>query len=229
MHVPEEEKYLNTKAELQAMLVGLFGGRAAEEIVFDSVTTGASNDIEKATKIARAMVTQYGMSSKFGLMGLETVESQYLSGYTSMNCADATAAAVDEEVMRILKESYDEALRLLRENREVMDQLAEFLIEKETITGKEFMQIFRRIKGIPEPEEPQDQASKRMLETERAMSHEEASHAEASETDADAVEDKEQQSEENFKTVLEQQKLRELKDAENAPPKGRFSNMDLND
>ena len=229
MHVPEEEKYLNTKAELQAMLVGLFGGRAAEEIVFDSVTTGASNDIEKATKIARAMVTQYGMSSKFGLMGLETVESQYLNGYTSMNCADATAAAVDEEVMRILKESYDEALRLLRENREVMDQLAEFLIEKETITGKEFMQIFRRIKGIPEPEEPQDQASKRMLETERAMSHEEASKTEASEADADAGEDKEQQSEENFKTVLEQQTLRTLKDAENAPPKGRFSNIDLNE
>ena len=234
MHVPEEEKYLNTKAELQAMLVGLFGGRAAEEIVFDSVTTGASNDIEKATKIARAMVTQYGMSSKFGLMGLETVESQYLNGYTSMNCADATAAAVDEEVMRILKESYDEALRLLRENREVMDQLAEFLIEKETITGKEFMQIFRRIKGIPEPEEPQDQASKRMLETERAMSHEEASgseanESEASEADADAGEGGEKQSEENFKTVLEQQTLRTLKDAENAPPKGRFSNIDLNE
>ena len=229
MHVPEEEKYLNTKAELQAMLVGLFGGRAAEEIVFDSVTTGASNDIEKATKIARAMVTQYGMSSKFGLMGLETVESQYLSGYTSMNCADATAAAVDEEVMRILKESYDEALRLLRENREVMDQLAEFLIEKETITGKEFMQIYRRIKGIPEPEEPQDQASKRMLETERAMSHEEASKAEDAKVDADSKEDKQQESEENFKTVLEQQTLRELKDAENTPPKGRFSNLDLKD
>ena len=229
MHVPEEEKYLNTKAELQAMLVGLFGGRAAEEIVFDSVTTGASNDIEKATKIARAMVTQYGMSSKFGLMGLETVESQYLSGYTSMNCADATAAAVDEEVMRILKESYDEALRLLRENREVMDRLAEFLIEKETITGKEFMQIFRRIKGIPEPEEPQDQASKRMIETERAMSHEEASKTEEAKGDADSQKDKQQESKENFKTVLEQQTLRELKDAENAPPKGRFSNLDLKD
>ena len=222
MHVPEEEKYLNTKAELQAMLVGLFGGRAAEEIVFDSVTTGASNDIEKATKIARAMVTQYGMSSKFGLMGLETVESQYLSGYTSMNCADATAAAVDEEVMRILKESYDEALRLLRENREVMDRLAEFLIEKETITGKEFMQIFRKIKGIPEPEEPQDQASKRMLETERAMNHEESSESEESA-------DKSQHSEENFKTVLEQQTLRELKDAEDTTKKGRFSNIDLKD
>ena len=224
MHVPEEEKYLNTKAELQAMLVGLFGGRAAEEIVFESVTTGASNDIEKATKIARAMVTQYGMSDKFGLMGLETVESQYLSGYTSMNCADATAASVDDEVMRILKESYDEALRLLRENRDVMDQLAEFLIEKETITGKEFMKIYREIKGIPEPEEPQDQASKRMLETERAMSHEEASKSEN-----ESEENQAKKSEDNFKTVLEQQTLRELKDAENAPPKGRFSNVDLND
>ena len=224
MHVPEEEKYLNTKAELKDMLVGLFGGRAAEEIVFDSVTTGASNDIEKATKIARAMVTQYGMSDKFGLMGLETVESQYLSGTTTMNCADATAAAVDAEVMKILKESYDEALRLLRENRETMDKLAEFLIEKETITGKEFMKIYREIKGIPEPEEPQDQASKRMLETERAMHHEEASEDAESEQVSDA-----EKAAEDFKTVLEQQTLRELKDAENAPPKGRFSNADLKD
>ena len=234
MHVPEEEKYLNTKAELQAMLVGLFGGRAAEEIVFESVTTGASNDIERATKIARAMVTQYGMSDKFGLMGLETVESQYLSGYTSMNCADATAASVDDEVMRILKESYEEALRLLRENRDVMDQLAEFLIEKETITGKEFMKIYREIKGIPEPEEPQDQASKRMLETERAMNHEESSETEVKAEEDKGAEDKASEekakkSEENFKTVLEQQTLRELKDAENAPQKGRFSNVDLND
>ena len=221
MHVPEEEKYLNTKAELQAMLVGLFGGRAAEEIVFDSVTTGASNDIEKATKIARAMVTQYGMSSKFGLMGLETVESQYLSGYTSMNCADQTAAAVDEEVMRILKESYDEALRLLRENREVMDQLAEFLIEKETITGKEFMQIFRKIKGIPEPEESQDQVDKLMQETERAMSHKD--EPEKSEKEP------EKKPEDDFKTVLEQQTLRDLKEAENTSQKGRFSNADLSE
>ncbi len=229
MHVPEEEKYLNSKAELKAMLVGLFGGRAAEEIVFDSVTTGASNDIEKATKIARAMVTQYGMSEKFGLMGLETVESQYLSGHTSMNCADATAAAVDAEVMKILKESYDEALRLLRENRETMDKLAEFLIEKETITGKEFMKIYREIKGIPEPEEPQDQATKRMVETERAMHHEEAPEKAEQPKQEESKEQQEKQSEENFKTVLEQQALREIKDAENAPPKGRFSNADLQD
>ena len=244
MHVPEEEKYLNTKAELQAMLVGLFGGRAAEEIVFNSVTTGASNDIEKATKIARSMVTQYGMSDKFGLMGLESVESQYLSGQTVMNCADATAAAVDEEVMRILKESYEEALRLLRENREVMDKLAEFLIEKETITGKEFMKIFREIKGIPEPEEPEDAASKRMLETERAMHHDEQAAADQAVTEggqSDGTEAdrspeavgknslEEQASKEDFKTVLEQQTLRGIKDAEDTSSKGRFSNADLKD
>lgn len=160
MHVPEEEKYLNTQAELQGMIVGLLGGRAAEEIVFDTVTTGASNDIEKATSIARSMVTQYGMSKKFGLIGLESVESRYLDGRTVMNCADVTAADVDAEVMKILKDSYKEAKRLLKENRKVMDKLAEFLIQKETITGKEFMKIYREIKGIPEPEEKKDESGK---------------------------------------------------------------------
>lgn len=153
MHVPEEEKYLNTEAELRDMLVGLVAGRAAEEIVFDTVTTGAANDIEKATSIAKAMITQYGMSRKFGLMGLATVESQYLEGRATLNCSDKTAAEIDMEVVELLKESYDTALRLLRENRELMDKLAEFLIEKETITGKQFMEIFRRKKGIAEPEE----------------------------------------------------------------------------
>lgn len=153
MHVPEEEKYLNNKKELEAMLVGFLAGRAAEEIVFDTVTTGAANDIEQATRLARAMVTQYGMSEKFGLMGLATQQDQYLTGRTVMNCGEATAAAVDDEVMEILKRSYEEAKRLLSENREIMDRIAEFLIEKETITGKEFMQIFRKCKGIPEPEE----------------------------------------------------------------------------
>lgn len=152
MHVPEEEKYLNSEAELKDMLVGLLAGRAAEELVFDSVTTGASNDIEKATSIARSMVTQYGMSKKFGLIGLETVESRYLDGRVVMNCADETAAAVDEEVMKILKESYDEAMNLLKDNREIMDKLAEYLIQKETITGKEFMEIYCKEKGIPVPE-----------------------------------------------------------------------------
>ena len=156
MHVPEEEKYLNTQAELHDMLVGLLGGRAAEELVFDTVTTGAANDIEKATNIARSMVTQYGMSKKFGLMRLESVESRYLDGRTVMNCADVTAADVDAEVMKILKEGYKEAKRLLKDNRKVMDELADFLIQKETITGKEFMKIFRKIKGIPEPKEEKE-------------------------------------------------------------------------
>ena len=149
MQTPEEEKFLNTKKELQAMLVGMLAGRAAEEIVFDTVTTGAANDIEQATHLARAMVTQYGMSEKFGLMGLATQQDQYLTGRTVMNCGEATAAAVDDEVMEILKRSYEEAKRLLSENREIMDQIAEFLIEKETITGKEFMIIFRAVeKGM---------------------------------------------------------------------------------
>ena len=147
MQVPEEEKYLNTKKEIHAMLVGYLAGRAAEELVFDTVTTGAANDIEQATRVARAMVTQYGMSEKFGLIGLETQENQDLNGRTVMNCSDATEAEVDNEVMRILKEAYEEAKRLLSENREAMDRIAEFLIERETITGKEFMQIFRQVTG----------------------------------------------------------------------------------
>ncbi len=153
MQVPEEEKFLMTKNELIAHLVTYMGGRAAEEIVFDSVTTGASNDIEQATKIARAMVTQYGMSDKFGLMGLVTIENQYLDGRASLNCGEETAAQIDQEVMRILKESYDEAVRLLQENRSILDKISEYLYENETITGKEFMKIFRELKGIPEPEE----------------------------------------------------------------------------
>ena len=149
MQVPEEEKYLNTEAELRDMLVGLVGGRAAEEVVFDTVTTGAANDIEKATAIARNMITRYGMSKRFGLVGLATVESQYLEGRTALNCSDETAAAIDEEVVAMIKESYDQALQMLRENRDLMDKLAAFLIERETITGKEFMIIFRAVeKGM---------------------------------------------------------------------------------
>ncbi len=161
MHVPEEEKYLNTEAELRDMLVGLVGGRAAEEVVFETVTTGAANDIEKATEIARSMVTRYGMSKKFGLVGLATVESQYLDGRAALNCSDETAAEIDAEVVAIIKESYDKALAMLRENRELMDKLAAFLIEKETITGKEFMEIFRKEKGLPEPEEKKDGEDKK--------------------------------------------------------------------
>ena len=156
MNVPEEEKYLSTKKELEARLVELMGGRAAEEIVFETVTTGAANDIQQATNLARAMVTQYGMSEKFGLMGLESQENQYLTGRTVLNCGDATAADIDQEVMKILKIAYDEAKRLLRDDREAMDKIAAFLIEKETITGKEFMKIFREVKGLPEPEEKKE-------------------------------------------------------------------------
>ena len=151
MQVPEEEKYLNTKSELEAMLVGLLGGRAAEEIVFGNVTTGAANDIEKATKLARAMITQYGMSEKFGLMGLASAENQYLDGRTVLNCGDKTATEIDHEVMKLLKESYEKAKAMLSENRDVLDQIADYLIKRETITGKEFMQIFREVKGLPDP------------------------------------------------------------------------------
>jgi cell division protease FtsH len=153
MQVPEEEKFLMSKDEILTRIVTLYGGRAAEQLIFDSITTGASNDIEKATSLARAMVTQYGMSDKFGLMGLESVENRYLDGRPVLNCGDATAAEIDHEVMNILKECYKKAEELLDGNRDVLDKIADFLIEKETITGKEFMKIFREVKGIPEPEE----------------------------------------------------------------------------
>ena len=153
MQVPEEEKYLNTKKELEAMLVGYLGGRAAEEIVFDTVTTGAANDIEQATKVARAMITQYGMSRKFGLMGLATQENQYLSGRAVLNCGDDTATEIDHEVMELLHYSYEEAKRLLNEHREALDKIADYLIRRETITGKEFMKIFRAVEcGVEIPE-----------------------------------------------------------------------------
>ena len=152
MQVPEEEKYLMSKKEMLNELVTLFGGRAAEEVKFNSVTTGASNDIERATSVARAMITRYGMSETFGLMGLETVQNQYLDGRTVMNCSDQTAAKVDEEVMKVLHHAYDTALGLLRDNMEALDEISHFLIEKETITGKEFMEIFNRIQNGEEPE-----------------------------------------------------------------------------
>ena len=157
MQVPEEEKYLNTQKELEAMLVGYLGGRAAEEIVFDTVTTGAANDIEQATKVARAMITQYGMSQKFGLMGLATQENQYLSGRAVLNCGDDTETEIDHEVMQLLHYSYEEAKRLLNEHREALDKIAGYLISRETITGKEFMKIFRAVeKGLEIPENLDD-------------------------------------------------------------------------
>ena len=153
MQVPEEEKYLNTQKELEAMLVGYLGGRAAEELVFDTITTGAANDIEQATKVARAMITQYGMSQKFGLMGLATQENQYLSGRAVLNCGDDTATEIDHEVMQLLHYSYEEAKRLLSEHREALDKIAAYLIRRETITGKEFMKIFRAVeRGIEIPD-----------------------------------------------------------------------------
>ena len=148
MQTPEEEKFLNTKKELQAMLVGMLAGRAAEEIVFDTVTTGASNDIEKATNVARAMITQYGMSEKFGLIGLESIQNRYLDGRPVSNCGQETASEIDQEVMKMLKDAYEEAKRLLSQHRGSLDKIAAFLIEKETITGKEFMNIFHEVEGI---------------------------------------------------------------------------------
>ena len=181
MQVPEEEKYLNTQKELEVMLVGYLGGRAAEEIVFDTVTTGAANDIEQATKVARAMITQYGMSQKFGLMGLASQENQYLSGRAVLNCGDDTATEIDHEVMQLLHYSYEEAKRLLNEHREALDKIAGYLISRETITGKEFMKIFRAVeKGleIPEnledlPDEVQTTADKTAVENTEGLTAEE--------------------------------------------------------
>ena len=161
MQTPEEEKFLNTKKELQAMLVGMLAGRAAEEIVFDTVTTGAANDIEKATSIARAMITQYGMSEKFGLIGLESIQHRYLDGRPVANCGQETASEIDHEVMKMLKESYEEAKRLLGEHRKALDEIAAFLIEKEIITGKEFMDIFHQVEGIT-PEDGQGKMEERI-------------------------------------------------------------------
>ena len=203
MQVPEEEKYLNTEKEIRAMLVGFLGGRAAEEIVFDTVTTGASNDIEKATRIARAMVTQYGMSKKFGLMGLESQENQYLNGRTVLNCSDMTAAEIDKEVMHILKVSYEEAKRLLSENREALDKIAAFLIEKETITGKEFMKIFHEVKGIPDLEEKKQEGEDRIEMPEAAKTGDEVQPVKTAE-------------ETNAENSQNQQKLEE-KPADEAP------------
>lgn len=156
LQTPEEEKFLHTKEELMAKIVSYMAGRAAEELVFKSSTSGAANDIEMATRIARAMVTQYGMSEEFGMMGLETVENQYLEGRAMLNCGDKTAAAVDKVVKRIIKEAYAEAMKLLKKNKDILDKISEHLYEKETITGKEFMKIFRELKGLPEPEEEED-------------------------------------------------------------------------
>ena len=160
LHVPEEEKFLNTEVELRDRIVGYLGGRAAEEIVFNTVTTGAANDIEQATSIVRNMITQFGMSKKFGMIKLATVESKYLEGRDSLICSEATAAEIDREVMEVLKDSYEKAKQYLLENREVMDKIAVYLLEKESITGREFMEIFCAEKGIPVPESKSDRMRK---------------------------------------------------------------------
>lgn len=212
MQVPEEEKFLNTKAELHDMLVGYLGGRAAEEIVFDTVTTGAANDIEKATNIARNMITRFGMSDKFGLMGLATVESEYLGGGARLTCSDVTAADVDTEVMELLKECYADAKRMLAENRELMDKLAAHLIEKETITGKEFMKIYRAEKGIPEPEEKEEEERTEEKKAEIIESRNDAEEVNASDA-------KEEESAE-----LKQESEMPDKETSNDSRLGRFSN-----
>ena len=191
MQRPEEEKYLNKKDEMLADLVSFFGGRAAEEVKFNSVTTGASNDIERATAIARAMVTQYGMSEKFGLIGLESIQNRYLDGRAVMNCGEATAAEIDQEVMKMLKGAYAEAKRMLSEHRETMDQIAGFLIEKETITGKEFMKIYRRCEGIPEPEEKKEEnpVKEQTIEMPKKEADTEAAQQEEKETQKKAERD----------------------------------------
>ena len=157
MQLPKEEKFLQSKEELETDIVTFLGGRAAEDVVFNSITTGASNDIERATSILRSMITQYGMSDKFGMVGLESVENRYLDGRAVLNCADETAAKIDEEVAKRMKEYYDRAVNIIRENRDALDKIAEYLIEKETITGKEFIRMYREIKGLPEPEEKKEE------------------------------------------------------------------------
>ena len=146
MQLPKEEKFLQSKEELETDIVTFLGGRAAEDVVFNSVTTGASNDIERATAILRSMITQYGMSDKFGMVGLESIENRYLDGRAVLNCADETAARIDEEVARRMKEYYDRAVNIIKENRDALEKIAEYLIEKETITGKEFIKMYRDIK-----------------------------------------------------------------------------------
>mgnify|MGYP001109973843 CR=1 FL=1 len=191
MQTPEEEKFLNTKKELETMLVGMLAGRAAEEIVFDTVTTGASNDIEKATKVARAMITQYGMSEKFGLIGLESVQNRYLDGRPVSNCGQQTASEIDQEVMRMLKEAYEEAKRLLSEHRKSLDEIADFLIQKETITGKEFMEIFHKVEGI-DPEKAGEKAQERItmipVETPEEETSAEIENTEEMENESEATE-----------------------------------------
>ena len=178
LHVPEEEKYLMSKDELLARITMLYGGRAAEELFFDTVTTGASNDIEKATELGRAMITQYGMSEKFGLIGLESIQNRYLDGRAVMHCADVTAAEVDHEVMELLKSRYERAKELLSGNKDVMERIATYLIEKETISGKEFMELYYELRPEAKAEAERIKAEK---EAAKAAAEEATATAEATE------------------------------------------------
>ncbi len=218
MHVPEEEKYLQTEAELHDRLVSLLGGRAAEEIVFGNVTTGAANDIEQATNIVTNMITRFGMSKRFGLMGLATVESEYLGGGARLTCSDRTAADVDTEVMEMLKVCYEEAKELLSGNRELMDKLAAHLIEKETISGKEFMKIYRKEKGIPEPEETEAKDKTEDIEAKEVEAKNETESIEVKEAEAkDETEDIE------AKEVEAENEIKDDSNNQSQSPAGRFS------
>ena len=171
LQTPEEEKYLETKDELLAKITTYMAGRAAEVLVFNSVTSGAANDIENATKIARAMVTMYGMSDKFGMMCLATVQNQYLEGGAGLICGENTASQIDDEVLSIINSSYAEAMKLLDENREILDSISDYLYQKETITGKEFMKMFRDMKGLPDPDEEKDGENNKSRRPHRMMMH----------------------------------------------------------
>lgn len=178
LQTPEEEKYLETKDELLAKITTYMAGRAAEVLVFNSVTSGAANDIENATKIARAMVTMYGMSDKFGMMCLATVQNQYLEGGAGLICGENTASQIDDEVLSIINSSYAEAMKLLDENREILDSISDYLYEKETITGKEFMKMFRDMKGLPDPdEEKRDEENKEQENAQNNAQNDETSSA----------------------------------------------------
>ncbi len=238
MHVPEEEKYLQTKEELHDRLVSLLGGRAAEELIFGNVTTGAANDIEQATNIATNMITRFGMSDRFGLMGLATVESEYLGGGARLTCSDRTAADVDTEVMNLLKQCYDEAKEMLAGNRELMDKLAAHLIEKETISGKEFMKIYREEKGLPDPEEKKEQEQTAENSTETTVEAKTEPAAEPAEPPAQAQEDAQKEPQKAVEPQIKDTPNPtepQIKDTQNPTeppvqnpepsPKGRFSNV----
>ena len=232
MQVPEEEKYLNSKAELHDMIVGLLGGRAAEELKFETVTTGASNDIERATAIARNMVTQYGMSDRFGLMGLATIESQYLEGRAVLNCSDVTAAAVDEEVRKIMEDCYNESKRILSENMEAMDMIADELIREETISGKDFMRLYRQAKGLPEPDgsEKAEKAEENAENTAEAVPALPAAEEPAEAEPAEEPEEEAVETEDATEDPAEEEPVGiEAAQEENSGIKGRFSDVPKED